>query len=369
VAEFSRTSLLPAAVTEALREAAHLSASLLSAHSPADVRRVAVSACGLLGGGPSAILAYDPLVPFLRVDESEGLSRPLALGFQFEVPEGFVLEVFDRAAAGENPPRLERALIHDLGFRRPVIYPLGAPARLRGLWVADARADEPIEPLLPHVLRQFAAVVSGALCAAETRGASERAGMLDALTGLHDRKSAETYLRRELARARRYREPLSLVSIDLDRFGELNEQWGYQNGDRVLKEVARLLIGFPSTAREMTGIAVCLRESDLAARFGPDAFLVLLPATAHEGARLAAERFLAGLRQHRVELDEQSVEITATGAVVTFPDDGDTAEELTVLASRLLEEAARAGGDRLVVAAPRPPADLPRERSARASPG
>ena len=93
--------------------------------------------------------------------------------------------------------------------------------------------------------------------------------------------------------------------------------------------------------REMTGIALCLRESDLAARVGPDAFLVLLPATSHGGARLAAERFLAGLRQHRVQLDEQSVGVTATGAVVTFPDDGDTAEELTVLANRLVTEAAR----------------------------
>ncbi len=119
----------------------------------------------------------------------------------------------------------------------------------------------------------------------------------------------------------------------------------------------------------MTGVALCFRESDLAARFGSDAFLVLLPATSHEGARLAAERFLAGLRQHRVQLDEQSVGVTATGAVVTFPDDGDTAEELTVLVNRLVNEAARAGGDRLVVAAPRQGADLQRERGTHASPG
>ncbi len=61
--------------------------------------------------------------------------------------------------------------------------------------------------------------------------------------------------------------------------------------------------------------------------------------------------------------------VTATGAVVTFPDDGDTAEELTVLAKRLVAEAAREGGDRLVVAAPRHIADLERERRTYASPG
>ena len=76
---------------------------------------MAISASGLLGGGPSAILTYDPLLPCLRVDESEGVARPLALSFHFEVSEGFVLEVFERASLGENPPKLEKALIQALG--------------------------------------------------------------------------------------------------------------------------------------------------------------------------------------------------------------------------------------------------------------
>jgi len=186
-------------------------------------------------------------------------------------------------------------------------------------------------------LRQFGAVVSGAVMAAEAHAASERIGVLDPVTGLHDRRSAETYLRRELARARRYREPLSLVLIDLDRFSELNEQRGYAFGDRALREIAKLLIGFPSTSREMTGIALCFRESDLAARVGADEFLVLLPATPRAGASQAAERFLAGLRQHRVvylEGGPESARLTATAAVVSFPEDGDTAEGLTTLANR-----------------------------------
>jgi diguanylate cyclase (GGDEF)-like protein len=204
-------------------------------------------------------------------------------------------------------------------------------------------------------LRQFGAVVSGAVMAAEARAAAERIGVLDPVTGLHDRRSAETYLRRELARARRYREPLSLVLIDLDRFSDLNEQRGYAFGDRALREIAKLLIGYPSTSREMTGIALCFRESDLAARVGADEFLVLLPATARAGAAQAAERFLGGLRQHRVVYREggpESVGLTATAAVVSFPEDGDSAEGLTSLANRLVAEAARSGGDRLVLNPP-----------------
>ncbi len=112
--------------------------------------------------------------------------------------------------------------------------------------MADARADDSRAPLLPHVLRQLAAVVSGAICAAEGRAISERIGVLDVATGLHDRRSAETYLRRELARARRYCEPLSLVSIDLDRFpaSSYNDQtWGYpERRSGFSRRIARLLI-------------------------------------------------------------------------------------------------------------------------------
>lgn len=335
-----------------LRQASSLAASLLGAQSLADVRRLSVSAGAVLGRGPCVLLAYDPSVSHLRVEESEGLSRATAAGFQFEVTESLVREVFAQAARSENPGMLSAAVRSSLGFVRPVIYPLGTPARLRGLWVADAPADDGFVALSPEILRQFGAVVSGALMAAESRQSAERIGVLDPVTGLYDRKSAETYLRRELARARRYREPLSLVLIDLDRFGDFNERRGYQNGDRVLKEIARLLIGFPSTSRDLTGMALCFRESDLAARFGADSFAVLLPATPRSGARQAAERFLAGLRQHRVQLEADSVAVTATAAVATFPDDVDSVDQLTMLADRLVADAARAGGDRLALAPP-----------------
>jgi diguanylate cyclase (GGDEF)-like protein len=335
-----------------LQQAGSLSASLFADQSLADVRRLAVSSASVLADGPALLLAYDPAIPYLRVEEHGGIASPLAKAFRFEVGESFMAEVWEQAARSGDPERLRVALQRDLGLRSPVIHPLGSPSKLRGLLVVDPRVDGPAKELSSFVLRQFGAVVSGAFMAAEAHAASERIGVLDPVTGLLDRHSAETYLRRELARARRYREPLSLVFIDLDRFGELNDRRGYAFGDHALREIAKLLVGFPSTSREMTGIALCFRESDLAARVGADEFLVLLPATPRAGASQAAERFLAGLRQHRVVFRDggpESVGITATAAVVTFPEDGDSAEGLTHLASELVTEAARSGGDRLVV--------------------
>jgi diguanylate cyclase (GGDEF)-like protein len=335
-----------------LQQAGSLSASLFANQSIADVRRLAVSSASVLADGPAMLLSYDAAIPYLRVEEHGGIASDQAKTFRFEVNDSFTAEVWEQAARSKDPERLRNALQRDLGLRSPVIYPLGSPARLRGLLVVDPRVEGPAKELCAFVMRQFGAVVSGAVMAAEAHSTSERIGVLDPVTGLLDRHSAETYLRRELARARRYREPLSLVLIDLDRFGELNERRGYAFGDHALREIARLLIGFPSTSREMTGIALCFRESDLAARVGADEFLVLLPATPRLGASQAAERFLAGLRQYRVVYRDggpESAAITATAAVVTFPEDGESAEALSGLANRLIAEAARAGGDRLVI--------------------
>ncbi len=148
-------------LSELLRQASSLAASLIAAHSPADVRPAWRSRRGGLRGRWSlgGALLYDPLIPYLRIDESEGLAHAKAVGFQFEVSESFVRDVFEKAASGENPNKLEQALIGELGFASPVVYPLGAPSRLRGVWVTDVRAgggasartDRPLDKLLGHM--------------------------------------------------------------------------------------------------------------------------------------------------------------------------------------------------------------------------
>ena len=339
-----------------LRQTASLSAALLAARSPGDVRRLAVSAGALLGGGAAAILTYDPHAPDLRIEESEGLARSKAQAFRLAVGDSCVRELFERSAAAQNPQALEDALKAELGFTQPIVVPLGAGGKLRGIFAADARGM-PALPVIPYALRQVGAVVAGALAAAEAQASvaeSEGLGAVDSVTGLPERKAAEAHLRRELARAKRYRDPLSLVWIDVDHFDALNETRGYQAGDRVLAEIARLLVGGAGGGREM---ALCFRESDLAARWGADSFLVLLPATPQSGAALAGERFLSGLRQRRADVGGPSqsggsAEVTASAAVVTFPDDGLDEPALLALAERLVTDAARAGGDRLVVAPP-----------------
>ncbi|MHB8421118.1 MAG: GGDEF domain-containing protein [Myxococcales bacterium] len=337
-----------------LHQASQLAGSLLAAGGVPELVRLSAAAGAVLGGGAALVLSCEPGDGVLRVEEAEGLERRVASTFHFEAPAGFAGEVWERALRGEEPLALRQALQRELGFRAPILQPLGAPGALRAVWAADVRAVGPLAELLAAVLRQFGSSVAAAFVAAEARGSS-RSGMVDALTGLFDRRFAEGHLRREVARAKRYREPLSLVLIDMDAFDGVNERHGYACGDRVLKQIAKLLVGYPNASRELAGLALCFRETDVAARWGADSFLVLLPATPQAGAHHAAERFLGGLRTSRFTATAggpQIASVTATAAVVTFPDDGTSAESLLEMAESLVATAAAAGGDKVVVPAP-----------------
>jgi len=89
----------------------------------------------------------------------------------------------------------------------------------------------------------------------------------DALTGLHNRRFMSEVLEREVARAKRYGHPISVIMADIDEFKEINDQVGHLKGDEVLREVARIL---------QEGV----RESDYVFRYGGEEFVILMPETA-----------------------------------------------------------------------------------------
>lgn len=108
--------------------------------------------------------------------------------------------------------------------------------------------------------------------------ALERTARTDPLTGLLNRRALAERLAPAAASARRRREPLSVLMIDLDEFKEINDRYGHAAGDRVLR-----------------AIADCMRDAfraeDICGRWGGDEFLVALPATGNDEAHVAAERF------------------------------------------------------------------------------
>lgn len=104
----------------------------------------------------------------------------------------------------------------------------------------------------------------------------------DALTGLANRRAMQERGRVELKRAKRSREPVSLILCDLDHFKNINDKYGHEAGDTALTDAAAVLRG-------------ALRESDALGRWGGEEFMAILPATDAAGARAVAERMRAAI--------------------------------------------------------------------------
>ena len=121
--------------------------------------------------------------------------------------------------------------------------------------------------------------VVGAVCLenAINRERLVLSGHTDVLTGWHNRRYLQRRLPEELARAQRYRQPLGALLLDVDHFKAVNDTYGHDSGDRVLRDVADRVKGE-------------LRSSDVAVRYGGEEFAVLLPQTGLEDAAHLAER-------------------------------------------------------------------------------
>lgn len=176
----------------------------------------------------------------------------------------------------------------------------------------------------------------------------------DSLTGLANRRVLDERLVEELDRSRRYGTHLALILLDIDDFKKVNDEYGHQCGDDVLRAVAPILGG-------------SLRELDLAGRFGGEEFALVLPGTAVASARQIAEQIRRALAKVTVEGPAgEVVHITASFGAADFPAHQSVAA-LVEAADKALYRAKREGKDRVVVDGgdvARGPGDRPVPRSA-----
>lgn len=164
----------------------------------------------------------------------------------------------------------------------------------------------------------------------------------DPLTGLYNHRAFQERLREEMARARRYEQPLSLVLIDVDNFGVINSRLGYQIGDETLRRLATEVVGYRA--------AVGNRRSDIASRFAGELFALALPETSLQGAMVKAER----MRELVADLPALGdIELTVSIGVASFPGDGADADELLSSSRRALRRAKKDGRNKVVAAADR----------------
>jgi len=181
--------------------------------------------------------------------------------------------------------------------------------------------------LLEQVARQIATPIENSQLYAR----AEQRSRIDELTGLFNRRHFEERLKEEIARHSRYGNSFSIFLLDLDSFKTYNDVYGHPSGDVLLSQIGRI-------------IKSSIRDADQAFRYGGDEFVVVLPHTAVEDARVVADRVretIAG------EMEKKGIAVTCSIGLACYPSDGIMAGELVTVADTALYFAKRTGGNRV----------------------
>ncbi len=155
----------------------------------------------------------------------------------------------------------------------------------------------------------------------------------DPLTQLPNRRHLDEILRREMKRSRRYGGRFTVLLVDLDRFKSINDGHGHIAGDMVLQEVSRR-------------ISEAVRETDTVGRWGGDEWLMILPETAPEDAKVLTRRIRRDIRDNPVILgDGTELSTTISIGIASYPGQGRTIQDLVSEASEALRSAKKSGRD------------------------
>ncbi len=162
----------------------------------------------------------------------------------------------------------------------------------------------------------------------------------DDLTGLHNRRYLDGHLKLLVDRAMARGRPLSICIADIDRFKQVNDTYGHDAGDEVLREFANR-------------VRATVRGADLACRFGGEEFVIVMPDTTPEMAAVVAERLRLMVESRGFEIARADAVLSATASlgIASLRPEGDTPETLLKRADVALYEAKNNGRNRVVAAA------------------
>lgn len=199
--------------------------------------------------------------------------------------------LFDGACDDDRLP----VFLQDRGIRQGVVVPMLVEEQVIGVLLLDNDPDQrPLTPEDLELIQNAADLLGQSLYVSSLYQTLRRTAETDPLTGVYNRHALNTILEDEVPRLKRTGQSLSLLMVDLCDFKKFNDLYGHLVGDQILKTVARLLLQ-------------CTRKSDRVVRFGGDEFLVLMPNTPEERARMVKDRIENSVREHneRTQLEQE----------------------------------------------------------------
>ena len=210
------------------------------------------------------------------------------------------------------------------------IVPLVHEHRTVGAVVVEAAQPDAIGGEEAGTLALLATVAVPSLEAARRLLVESERAFTDQLTGLANRRAFDERLEHVLNTIDRYGGSVSLILVDIDHFKRVNDSYGHDAGDEVLRAVAQV-------------IAASVRTIDLAARFGGEEIAILLPKTGLDGARDLAERLRRQIASTSVPIRGGDVRVTASFGIACYPETSDDRRVLFTNADAALYEAKASG--------------------------
>jgi diguanylate cyclase (GGDEF)-like protein/putative nucleotidyltransferase with HDIG domain len=219
------------------------------------------------------------------------------------------------------------------GIRSVLYLPLSIKEQGIGSLVLASGRPNAYSPRQIRLLEQVARQIATPIENAQLYARAEQRSRIDELTGLFNRRHFEERLKEEIARHSRYGNLFSIFLLDLDSFKTYNDVYGHPSGDVLLSQIGKI-------------IKSSIRDADQAFRYGGDEFIVVLPHTAVEDARVVADRVretIAG------EMEKKGIAVTCSIGLACYPTDGVIAGELVTVADTALYFAKRTGGNRVYI--------------------
>ena len=160
----------------------------------------------------------------------------------------------------------------------------------------------------PINAKEFSTRVEALAKASKYRISIKKQSITDELTGLYNRKYLHHRLEAEMSRAKRYGTSLSCLLIDIDFFKTVNDMYGYDWGDVLLKKIAQML-------------EALIRKEDILTRYGDEEFILILPNTSEDNAYIFAERFRRDIEKMEFipANEEERHPITISGGISSYP--------------------------------------------------
>ncbi|RMF48449.1 MAG: diguanylate cyclase [Anaerolineae bacterium] len=212
--------------------------------------------------------------------------------------------------------------------------PLGKPEHPLGVLAVHSTMPGYFTTAHERMVMAFASHVTVAITNARLYQEAQYLAITDPLTTLYNRRYFFQIALREFERAARHGYPLSILMIDIDFFKSVNDTYGHQAGDEVLREVA-------------LACQESVREIDLLARYGGEEFIVLLPDTGSKGAQHVAMRLHQRIDRMHVTYEEQQIHVTVSVGVSSLQKGVSSLDALIAHADAALYHAKQTGRNRV----------------------